>query len=146
MKGYLLDTNVISKFAPDRPKPSSALVAWMREKGEADELFVSVVTIAEIHKGIKRLQRRGAAAKAAAIQRWFDGIVSTFEDRILFMDVAIALAAGEIEDQAIGAGHSPGLGDVIIAATARTGDLIVVTENLRYFQPLGVRLESPVED
>jgi predicted nucleic acid-binding protein len=44
--------------------------------------------------------------------------------------MSVTLATGEIEDQAIGAGHSPGLGDAIIAATARAGDLIVVTENI----------------
>jgi len=146
VKGYLLDTNVISKFAPDRPAPSTALVNWMREKGETDELFLSVMTIAEIRKGIKSLGRRGSTKKAANLQRWFDGILSTFDDRILFMDVAIALAAGEIEDLATSVGHAPGLGDVIIAATAQANGLIVVTENIRHFQPLGIGVEAPLRD
>ena len=146
MKGYLLDTNIISKFAPERPAASPALAGWMHEKGEADELFLSVMTIAEIRKGIRGLERRGANTKAAGLQRWFDGMLAIFADRILVIDTAIALAAGEIEDHALGAGHDPGLADVIIAATAKVHDLVMVTENRRCFQPLGIPVEAPPID
>ncbi|MGC4002188.1 MAG: type II toxin-antitoxin system VapC family toxin [Pirellulales bacterium] len=134
----------MSKFAPERSAPPDTLAIWMHEKGEIDELFLSVMTVAEIRRGIRGLERRGAKAKAASLQRWFDGLLSIFADRILDMDTAIALAAGEIEDHALGAGHDPGLADVIIAATARVHDLVVVTENTRHFQPLGIPVQAPV--
>jgi predicted nucleic acid-binding protein len=142
----LLDTNVISKFAPNKPEPSKALVQWMTDKGAADELFISVITLAEIQVGIKELERRGASAKAVDLKHWFDGIVSMFDDRILSMDTAVALAAGDIQALARGTEHDPGLADVIIAASARANDLVVVTENIRHFQPLGVAVQFPEGD
>lgn len=143
MSGYLLDTNVISKFAPDKPAPPIALVQWMRVQGAADTLFLSAMTIAEIEKGIRNLQRRGSSEKSARLRQWLDGIISSFDDRILPMDTAVAKFAGEIEGDAIGQGRHPGLGDVIIAATAKSFGLAVVTENKRHFEPLGVAVELP---
>lgn len=144
MSGYLLDTNVISKFAPDRPLPAEELKAWMREQGAADMLYLSAMTLAEIEKGIRSLQRRGSADKAGRLRRWLEGIISSFDDRILPMDIAVALAAGDIEDEAAAQGRHPGLGDVIIAATAKSRGLTVVTENIRHFEPLGGPVERPV--
>lgn len=59
------------------------------------------------------------------------------------MDIVVALTVGEIEDEAVGKGRHPGLGDVIIAATAKSFDLIVVAENIQHFEPLGVAVELP---
>ncbi|WP_426240234.1 type II toxin-antitoxin system VapC family toxin [Pararhizobium sp. DWP1-1-3] len=143
MSGYLLDTNVISKFAPDKPAPSVALIAWMREQGAEGRLFLSAMTIAEIEKGIRNLERRGASEKSARLRQWLEGIVSSFDDCILPMDIAVARVAGAIEDEADGRGRHPGLGDVIIAATAKLHGLTVVTENVRHFEPLDVMVELP---
>jgi predicted nucleic acid-binding protein len=143
LSGYLLDTNVISKFAPDKPVPPVTLIAWMRHQGAADRLFLSAMTIAEIEKGVRNLERRGAGEKAARLRLWLEGIVSSFDDRILPMDTAVARIAGELEDEAAGRGRHPGLGDVIIAATARAHGLTVITENIRHFEPLAVMVEVP---
>lgn len=143
MSGYLLDTNVISKFAPDKPAPPVALTGWMREQGAADRLFLSAMTIAEIEKGIRNLERRGASEKSARLHQWLEGIVSSFDDCILPMDITVARIAGAIEDEAAGRGRHPGLGDVIIAATAKAHGLTVVTENIRHFEPLDVVVELP---
>ncbi len=143
MSGYLLDTNVISKFAPDRPASAEELKAWMREQGAADLLYLSAMT-AEIEKGIRSLQRRGSTEKASRLRQWLEGIIASFDDRILPMDVAVALAAGGIEDEAAAQGRHPGLGEVIIAATAKSRGLTVVTENTRYFEPLAGAAERPV--
>ena len=143
MSGYLLDTDVISKFAPDRPEISSELETWMRRQGEADGLFLSAMTIAEIEKGIRGLERRGSAERSARLRQWLEGILSSFGDRILPMDANVALIVGEIEDDARSRGRHPGLGDIVIAATAKTFGLIVVTENIRHFEPLGVAVERP---
>jgi len=144
LSGYLLDTNVISKFAPDKPDPPNELKAWMREQGAADRLFLSAMTIAEIEKGIRNLLRRGSVEKSRRLRQWVEGIISTFDDRILPMDTAVALVAGEIEDAAVGKGRPSGLGDVIVAATARSFKITVVTENIRHFEPLDVAAELPM--
>jgi toxin FitB len=144
VSGYILDTNVISKFAPDRPAPAEELKAWMREQGEADLLYLSAMTLAEIEKAIRSLQRRGSTEKASRLRQWLEGIIASFDDRILPMDIAVALAAGGIEDEAAVQGRHPGLGDVIIAATAKSRGLTVVTENIRHFEPLGGAAERPV--
>ena len=63
--GFLLDTNIISKFSPDqKEKPSETLQAWFRQQGEADALYMSAMTVAEIEKGMRNLQRRGGGERA----------------------------------------------------------------------------------
>ncbi|MDQ0318876.1 putative nucleic acid-binding protein [Pararhizobium capsulatum DSM 1112] len=142
--GYLLDTSVLSRFAPGRPDASSELREWMRDHGAAEALFISSMTIAEIEKGVCKLERQGAAAKSKQVRAWLEGIVATFEDRILPMDTATAVLAGAIEDAAVGRGRNPGLADVIIAATAQRSGLTVVTDNVRHFEELAVPFERPV--
>lgn len=143
MSSYLLDTDVISKFAPERPAPPPALITWMHEQGAADALFLSAMTIAEIQKGISRLQLRGSNEKTARLQQWLHGIITSFDDRILPMNTAVAVIAGDIEAEAVGSGRHPGLGDIIIAATANAYDLTIVTENVRHFEALGVNFQRP---
>lgn len=143
MSGYLLDTNVISKFAPDKPSPPGELIAWMRAQGAVEALFLSAMTIAEIEKGIRILQRRGSLERATRLRIWLDGILSFFDDRILSMDIAVALIVGEMEDAITGKGRNPGLGDIIIAATAKTFGLTVITENIRHFEYMDVTVELP---
>lgn len=143
MNGYLLDTNIISRFAPDRALPSQAVRRWFHNEGAADMLFLSSMTIAEIEKGMRSLHRRGGTERAQRLSVWLDRIVEQFADRILPMDVVVARIAGALEDEATSRGRSPGLGDVIIAATARAYGLTVVTENLRHFEVLDVKAELP---
>lgn len=144
MSGYLLDTSVLSRFAPGRPDVSPKLRKWMREKGASDLLFVSAMTIAEIEKGVRKLERQGTSARTEQLRRWLEGILSTFDDRILPMDTAVAVVVGAIDDAAASRGRSPGLADVIIAATAQAYGHIVVTDNVRHFEELGVPFERPL--
>ncbi len=145
VSGYLLDTNVISQFAPDRPELSAQLQQWLRERGAEDGLFVSAMTIAEIERGIRSLQRRGSTEKAQRLRHWLDGILLSFVDRVLPLDTEVALVTGQIEDEAAAQGRHPGLGDIIIAATAKYHRLTVVTENIRHFEPLGVTVRHPAD-
>ncbi|CDN49235.1 type II toxin-antitoxin system VapC family toxin [Neorhizobium galegae] len=143
MSGYLLDTNIISKIAPDRTVASHQLRAWFHEQGEADALYLSAITIAEIEKGMRSLHRRGGIARAQRLSAWLDFISDSFGDRILPMDAVVARIAGALEDEAESKGRSPGLSDIIIAATARAYDLTIVTENIRHFEPLDVPVDLP---
>ncbi|MGR8922892.1 PIN domain-containing protein [Rhizobium leguminosarum] len=143
MTAYLLDTNIISKFAPGKASPSDPVRAWFREQGEADALFLSALTVAEIEKGMRSLHRRGGIERAKRLSVWLDFITDSFGDRILPMDTLVARIVGALEDGAESQGRHPGLGDLIIAATARAYDLTVITENLRHFQPLDVAVDLP---
>ncbi|MGR9188863.1 PIN domain-containing protein [Rhizobium leguminosarum] len=143
MTAYLLDTNIISKFAPGKASPSDPVRAWFREQGEADALFLSALTVAEIEKGMRSLHRRGGIERAKRLSAWLDFITDSFGDRILPMDTLVARIVGALEDAAESQGRHPGLGDLIIAATARAYDLTVITENLRHFQPLDVAVDLP---
>jgi predicted nucleic acid-binding protein len=140
---YLLDTNVIGKFAPDKIPPSAEIRDWFHQQGAANALFLSAMTVAEIERGLRSLHRRGGFERAKRLSLWLDFITRTFDDRILPMDSVVARIAGAIEDDAKGKGQSPGLGDIIIAATAKAYDLTVITENLRHFEPLNVVVDLP---
>lgn len=71
-----------------------------------------------------------------------DGLLSTYEDRILPIDAAVSAFSGELEAEAIAAGHSPGMADALIAGTAKAHNLTVATLNLRHFEPFGISLMS----
>lgn len=113
------------------------------QQGEADALFLSAMTVAEVERGLRSLHRRGGLERAKRLSLWLDFITTTFDDRILPMDTVVARIAGFMEDGARGNGQNPGLGDIIIAATARAYDLTVITENLRQFEPLDVPVNLP---
>lgn len=113
------------------------------QQGEADALFLSAMTVAEVERGLRSLHRRGGLERAKRLSLWLDFITTTFDDRILPMDTVVARIAGFMEDEARGNGQNPGLGDIIIAATARAYDLTVITENLRQFEPLDVPVNLP---
>ena len=106
MSGYLLDTNIISRIAPDRIAPLQQVRAWFHEQGEADALFLSAITIAEIEKGMRSLHRRGGIARAQRLSAWLDFIPDSFGDRVLPMDAVVARIAGVLEDEAESKGRS----------------------------------------
>lgn len=141
MSGYLLDTNIISKFAPGRPPVEDYFAVWMQARGFAGELYLSAMTIAEIERGVRKLNRAGGIERAKRIADWLDRLVEDFGDRVLAMDTIVARVAGVMQDDATSRGHQPGLADIIIAATARAYDLTLVTENVKDFEGMGVRLE-----
>ncbi|WJH38648.1 type II toxin-antitoxin system VapC family toxin (plasmid) [Aliirhizobium terrae] len=143
MTAYLLDTNIIIKFAPDKNPPSAEVREWFHQQGEADALFLSAMTVAEVERGLRSLHRRGGFLRAKRLSLWLDFITTTFDDRILPLDTVVARIAGSMEDEARGKGQSPGLGDIVIAATARAYDLTVITDNLRHFEPLNVAVDLP---
>lgn len=140
---YLLDTNVISLVAPARRRTAgdAQIAAWIVD--QSAELFLSVVTAAEIEDGIAKAERTGAARKAADLRAWWGMILLHWSDRILPIDLGIAQATGRLMDRARAAGADPGFEDLAIAATAEIHGLTVLTLNERHFQPLGVRYLNP---
>lgn len=143
MTGYLVDTNVISAGAPGRREHTAAILAWM--DAHSADLFLSVVTIAELHAGVARLNREGATRRASALTAWLDTVEHLYRQRILPIGFEVAVIAGELSDVARGQGAAPGFADAAIAATARAHLLVVLTRNLRHFRPFGVEAVDPFQ-
>ena len=142
-KGYLLDTSVVSTLAPGRealvPTP---LGAWLQAHHQ--QLYLPSIAIAEMAQGIGKLRRAGGTDRADRLDRWLDGLLGLYADRILPLDAQAARLAGEISDAAIAQGRHPGFADVAIAALAQHAGLLLLTRNLKHFEPLGVACADPL--
>jgi hypothetical protein len=139
--GWLLDTNVLSAFAPGKAALAPKVAVWFEE--HTDELFLSVITAAEIEAGISKLHRTGSGRKADALRDWFERILRFYADRVLPFDLAAARIAGALDGIAQAEGRHPGFADIAIAAIATSGQLVILTLNLRHFDPLGVETLNP---
>jgi toxin FitB len=133
---FLLDTVVISELRKPPRQRNLNLVNWI-EAVSSQDLFVSVVTIGEIERGIER-QRQLDPQFAASLAAWLDVVLRTHEGRILPVDIAVARRWGRLSHQ-IG---NKGL-DLAIAATALEHGLTVVTRNVADFERTGVSVLDP---
>ena len=143
MSRYLVDTNVISTAAPTAAVKRPELIRWM--DAHSSDLFLSAVSVAEIVDGIAKLEREGARRKASDLSAWLRTVLHLYGDRVLAFDGATAEIAGALSDLARGRGHSPGLADVIIAATARRHDLTILSRNERHFAPMDAVVIDPFQ-
>jgi len=144
LSGFLLDTNVISMLAPARAAPAR-FIEWLERVDSEGRLFLSVVAIHEIEKGISLLEHKGAVAKAAGLKVWLAGLVTAYDDKIIPVDASAAALAGKLEAKAIAAGHNPGMADATIAGIAKALDLVIVTHNTKHFAPFGIDVATPDE-
>lgn len=131
---YILDTNVISAIR--RPDRAPQVAAWLRGKAEAD-LFLSVITLGEIERGIRAQEVRNPAF-AADLRGWLDCTLRLFGDRLLPFTAQDAVIWGRLSQDL---GHSGA--DLMIAASALARGATVVTGNVEDFRPTGVLLENP---
>jgi toxin FitB len=142
--GWLLDTDVLGAFAPGKRPLAPQAVAWFNE--HSDELFLSAITAAEIEAGIAKLLRRtGRKRRADELRDWFERILSFYAARVLPFDLAAARIAGALGDAAQAREQHPGFADVAIAAIAKSRDLVILTLNLRHFDPLDVDTLNPFD-
>lgn len=131
---FLLDTVVLSETRKRSRDPS--VVTWLSQQRDAD-LFLSVVTIGEIERGIAQQQTRNPDF-AKTLSKWLDRVLTLYGDRILPVDTATARRWGELS-----AAHGDNGADLLIAASALTHGLTVVTRNERHFRPTGVDVCNP---
>jgi predicted nucleic acid-binding protein len=143
LTGFVLDTNVISMLAPSRTDASAPFLEWLEHMDRDGRLFLSVVTVHEIEKGVALLEHKGAAAKAAALKAWLAGLLTAYGDKILGLDAAGASLSGKLEAKAACAGHNPGMADAIVAGIAQANDLVIVTRNTKHFLSFGVSAATP---
>jgi len=135
---FLLDTVVISEFRKPPRRRNRNVVRWIT-RVPSEDLFVSVLTIGEIERGIERL-RQTEPAFSESLQIWLDVILRAYEGRILPVTVAVARRWGRLSHR-IG---NKGL-DLAIAATALEHGLTVATRNVSHFEPAGVAVINPFD-
>jgi toxin FitB len=133
---YLLDTVVLSELRKPPRQRNRNLVHWFGEVPSQD-LFVSVLTVGEIERGIER-QRQLNPEFAERITSWLDMILRTYDNRILAVDVAVARRWRRLSCL-IG---NKGI-DIAISATALEHGLTVATRNVSDFEPTGVPVFNP---
>lgn len=133
---FLLDTNVISELR--RPDRADANVGAWAARTPAELYAISVVTVLELERGILLMERRDAT-QGSILRRWLEQeVLPTLAGRILPIDTAIARRSAVL--------HVPAPRperDALIAATALTHGLTVVTRNVGDFEPMGVALLNP---
>lgn len=137
---YLVDTCVISELIKKQPNPK--IVQWLA-KVEESSLFMSVLTIGEIHKGIEKLPE---SRKKEKLHDWvrYD-LEERFQNRILDFDLQTAVIWGRIQAHSELSGKAMPAIDGLIAATGLSYDLAVVTRNSTDMEISGVTLINPWE-
>lgn len=126
---FLLDTNVVSEWT--KPRPNPGIVEWAGQVDE-DEVFLSVVTFAELRHGIERLP---GGERRRQLDEWLrNDLPLRFEGRIVAVDGAIADAWGRVVARRESRGRPMSAMDALIAATAQVHGLTVVTRNTADFQ------------
>lgn len=143
MTGYLIDTNALSLLSNSKASPQ--FIDWLQAQQRKNALYASTITLQEIEKGIVKLERvkGGSLDKARRLRDWIEILMADFQDRFLPVDVEVALVAGKLEGAMLARGLNVELADILIAATAQTHGLTVVTANTRDFEPLGVDCLAP---
>ena len=132
---YLVDTNVLSELRK-RGRANPAVVDWFRKR-KSEELFLSVLTLGELRRGIERIRRRDPTS-ATALEHWLSRTVDAFSSRIIGVDRAIAERWGHL-----GTPDPVPAIDALIAATALERDLVVVTRNVKHISGTGARFFDP---
>ena len=138
---YLLDTNIVSesrKLGTSRVDPRAA--RWF-DRVDVETTFVSAMTIFELERGVRQMERRDAA-QGSVLRRWLDDqVMATYEHRTLPLSRAVALICAGL--------HIPdpkSERDAWIAATAIEADLTLASRNTGDFANMGVGLINPFED
>lgn len=132
---YLLDTNVVSELRKGR-RADKHVQAWFRGVDD-DALFLSVLVVGELRRGVENIRRRDRAA-ATALDRWLDTLMTAYADRILEVTTEIAAVWGRFNVP----DPLPVI-DSLIAATAHVHDLTVVTRNTVDIDRTGVPTMNP---
>jgi len=135
---WLLDTCVLSELV--RPRPKASVVRWIGERDEGD-LFLSVITIGELEKGIAKLPD---STKRATLEQWVRrDLADRFRGRLLVIDAGVAARWGALVGVSEARGQPLPVMDSLIAATSLQHDLTIVTRNTDDLERCGARCFNP---
>ncbi len=132
---YLLDTNVVSELRK-RDRCDENVAAWYTGVSD-DELFLSVLTLGEIRKGIELIRDRDPQ-QFAALEQWLQDVTRRYAQRILPIDERVSDVWGQFYYT-----RNVPVVDGLLAATAKVHNLTLVTRNIQNVQGLGVNLLNP---
>jgi predicted nucleic acid-binding protein len=128
VSGFLLDTNVISELT--RPVPARTVTAWLESVDES-RLFLSVLTLGEIRKGVRIL---GSGQRRARLEAWLQlDLPARFSGRLLPIDAVIADQWGALAGDAQRRGTPISVIDGLLIATSLKHGLTMVTRNVKDF-------------
>ena len=136
----LVDTCVLSEV--QRRRGNKQVREWF-ESLAAEDIYLSVLTLGELKKGIDKLK---ASAKKKALTAWFGQLILSAQDRILPIDHETAIIWGEVTAKSEKKGQPVPAVDGLIAATALRHGLHLMTRNVAHFEPTGVLLVNHWED
>ena len=135
---YLLDTCVISELV--KTKPNKKVVSWITKNDEVN-FYLSSLTFGELYKGISKLP---VSKRRKKLSQWIEhDLKERFTGKIFDIDLLVAKTWGEVQGASEATGNPMPAIDGLIAATALTHDLTVVTRNVIDMQQSGVSLLNP---
>ena len=135
---YLVDTNVISEVRK-KLKANKGVRAFFKQAiVDEAQMFVSVVTVGELRRGVELIRYRGDMRQANQLEKWLEALLTEYQDHILDINQDIAQLWGRLRVP-----HSENALDKQIAATALIYELTVVTRNHKDFIKTGVRVLNP---
>jgi predicted nucleic acid-binding protein len=135
---FLLDTSVISELVKE--VPDDRVIEWLKRTDEA-ALYLSVLTIGEIEKGIAKLP---VSSRREKLETWVRrDLAERFRERLLVIDATVAATWGRLAGEAEARGEPLPVIDGLIAATSLAHDLTVATRNIGDFERCGARCFNP---
>jgi toxin FitB len=137
---YLLDTNVVSEARKGARANEGVRRFLAGVRRERSAVFMSVITVGELRRGVELIRRRGDEAQAGRLERWLDSTLAAYADAILPIDAEVAQLWGHLR-----APRPEHALDKFIAATAVLHDLTVVSRNARDFAGTGARCIDPFD-
>lgn len=135
---YLIDTNVLAELRKG-PRANARVLTWFSSVAD-EELYLSVLVIGEIRRGIEAIRRRDPG-HSAALGHWLRRLVADHAERLLPIDLAVAEEWGRLT-----ASRSASIVDTMLAATARVHGLTLATRNVRDVAWTGVGCINPFEE
>lgn len=134
---YLLDTCVISELV--KKTPDKNVRYWLKST-PSEKLYLSVITIGEIRKGLSKLPE---SKRKDSLANWLNSLLEDYQTRILSIDLMVAENWGNIQGKAEKEGNPMPAIDGLIAAIAYTHNLVLVTRNVSDFEPCGIPVKNP---